>query len=278
MEFQQKARYSIADLERIIALLRAPDGCPWDREQTHQSVRANLIEETYEAVEAIDTQNTELLKEELGDVLMQVLFHAQIEAERGVFAFADVVDGVAKKLIVRHPHVFGDTEVRDADEVLRNWDEIKKQTKQQKTQTDVLKSVSPALPALMRSNKVQKKAAKVGADLADASAALRLVAEFVDRLQRALQEEQNVQTVEELVGGLLFTAVAAARKCAVEPEYSLTNACNRFIMDFAAVEDDTQKNHLCWSDLPRERIAALWQQAATEETFSQNQRFTKKSG
>lgn len=278
MEFQQKARYSIADLERIIALLRAPDGCPWDREQTHQSVRANLIEETYEAVEAIDTQNTELLKEELGDVLMQVLFHAQIEAERGVFAFADVVDGVAKKLIVRHPHVFGDTEARDADEVLRNWDEIKKQTKQQKTQTDVLKSVSPALPALMRSNKVQKKAAKVGADLADASAALRLVAEFVDRLQRALQEEQNVQTVEELVGGLLFTAVAAARKCAVEPEYSLTNACNRFIMDFAAVEDDTQKNHLCWSDLPRERIAALWQQAATEETFSQNQRFTKKSG
>ena len=161
---------------------------------------------------------------------------------------------------------------------MRNWDEIKKQTKQQKTQTDVLKSVSPALPALMRSNKVQKKAAKVGADLADASAALRLVAEFVDRLQRALQEEQNVQTVEELVGGLLFTAVAAARKCAVEPEYSLTNACNRFIMDFAAVEDDTQKNHLCWSDLPRERIAALWQQAATEETFSQNQRFTKKSG
>ena len=137
MEFQQKARYSIADLERIIALLRAPDGCPWDREQTHQSVRANLIEETYEAVEAIDTQNTELLKEELGDVLMQVLFHAQIEAERGVFAFADVVGGVAKKLIVRHPHVFGDTEARDADEVLRNWDEIKKQTKQQKTQTDV---------------------------------------------------------------------------------------------------------------------------------------------
>ncbi len=133
---------------------------PWDIEQTHQSVRANLIEETYEAVEAIDTNNMELLKEELGDVLMQVLFHAQMEAEQGTFTFADVVDGVAKKLIVRHPHVFGNVQVTDSSQVLSNWDEIKKKTKSQTTQTEVLESVSVALPALMRSYKVQKKSGK----------------------------------------------------------------------------------------------------------------------
>ena len=129
MDFQQKERYTIGDLEHIIALLRAPGGCPWDIEQTHQSVRANLIEETYEAVEAIDTNNMELLKEELGDVLMQVLFHAQMEAEQGTFTFADVVDGVAKKLIVRHPHVFGDAKAATPEESLELWNEIKRQEK-----------------------------------------------------------------------------------------------------------------------------------------------------
>ena len=153
MDFQQKERYTIGDLEHIIALLRAPGGCPWDIEQTHQSVRANLIEETYEAVEAIDTNNMELLKEELGDVLMQVLFHAQMEAEQGTFTFADVVDGVAKKLIVRHPHVFGNAEADTPDEVLDNWDNIKRVEKSQKTFTDTLLSVPEAFPALMRAQK-----------------------------------------------------------------------------------------------------------------------------
>lgn len=161
MDFQQKECYTIGDLEHIIALLRAPGGCPWDIEQTHQSVRANLIEETYEAVEAIDTNNMELLKEELGDVLMQVLFHAQMEAEQGTFTFADVVDGVAKKLIVRHPHVFGNVQVTDSSQVLSNWDEIKKKTKSQTTQTEVLESVSVALPALMRSLRYRKKRQKL---------------------------------------------------------------------------------------------------------------------
>ena len=156
MEFEQKERYTIGDLERIIALLRAPGGCPWDREQTHQSVRANFIEETYEAVEAIDTGNTALLQEELGDVLMQVLFHAQIEAEQGRFTFADAVNGVAQKLIVRHPHVFADVQVRNSAEVLSNWDDIKKRTKAQTTQAEVLESVSKALPALMRRKKLPR--------------------------------------------------------------------------------------------------------------------------
>ena len=229
MDFQQKECYTIGDLEHIIALLRAPGGCPWDIEQTHQSVRANLIEETYEAVEAIDTNNMELLKEELGDVLMQVLFHAQMEAEQGTFTFADVVDGVAKKLIVRHPHVFGNVQVTDSSQVLSNWDEIKKKTKSQTTQTEVLESVSVALPALMRSYKVQKKAAKVGVDVSDANAALDQIIARAQELKQTLSKQQDSNLLEHQVGDLLFSAVNVARKCEVEPEYSLTNACNRFI-------------------------------------------------
>ena len=141
-------------------LLRAPGGCPWDREQTHRSVRANFIEETYEAVEAIDTDNAQLLEEELGDVLLQVVLHARMEEEAGRFSFADVVNGVARKLVLRHPHVFGDVTVSDTGQVLDNWDAIKKQSKNQQTTAEVLKSVSPALPALMRSDKLQKKAEK----------------------------------------------------------------------------------------------------------------------
>lgn len=242
MDFHLKKRYSIEDLERIIALLRAPDGCPWDREQTHQSVRANFIEETYEAIEAIDTNDVELLKEELGDVLMQVLFHAQMEAEQGTFTFADVADGVAKKLIVRHPHVFGDVKVKDSAQVLSNWDEIKKKTKSQTTQTQVLESVSAALPALMRSYKVQKKAAKAGVDVTDAVAALDQVITQAQALKQTLLQQEKSNLQDQQVGDLLFSAVNVARKCEVEPEYSLTKACNRFIIYFAAVENDTQKN------------------------------------
>ncbi len=160
MQFERKEKYTIDDLLEIMEILRSPEGCPWDREQTHKSIRNNLIEETYEAVEAIDTENSELLCEELGDVLLQVVFHAQLEKEKGGFDFSNVVDGVAKKLIERHPHVFGDVTVKDSSEVLANWDAIKRRTKGRKTIADVLEGVSPALPALMRSQKLAKKAAK----------------------------------------------------------------------------------------------------------------------
>ena len=268
MDFQQKECYTIGDLEHIIALLRAPGGCPWDIEQTHQSVRANLIEETYEAVEAIDTNNMELLKEELGDVLIQVLFHAQMEAKQGTFTFADVVDGVAKKLIVRHPHVFGNVQVTDSAQVLSNWDEIKKKTKSQTTQTEVLESVSVALPALMRSYKVQKKAAKVGVDVSDANAALDQIIARAQELKQTLSKQQDSNLLEHQVGDLLFSAVNVARKCEVEPEYSLTNACNRFIIYFAAVEKYTQEKQLCWSDLTPQELNSIWQRLTTEQ-FSQ---------
>ena len=200
LTFQRKQRYNLADLRRILEILRAPGGCPWDREQTHRSIRNNFIEETYEAVEAIDTGDTALLQEELGDVLFQVLFHCQLEAEQGHFDFDDVVDGIAKKMIERHPHVFGAVPVSGTQDVLRNWDSIKRATKHQRTQTEVLESVSPALPALMRATKVQDKSEKAGA--------------------------------------LLMQAVRAVRAAGLQPEEVLSKETERYIHRFAAWEAD----------------------------------------
>ena len=154
LSFDQKQNYRIEDLLRIMELLRGEGGCPWDREQTHQSIRNNLIEEAYEVVEAIDMESPEMLKEELGDLLLQVAFHSRMSEEAGHFRFDDVADGICKKLILRHPHIFGEVSVRDPEEVLDNWEEIKKREKGQKTATDAVKSVPRVFPALMRSQKV----------------------------------------------------------------------------------------------------------------------------
>lgn len=238
MDFLLKEQYSMEDLLEIVRILRAPGGCPWDQEQTHQSIRANFIEETYEAIEAIDTNDLVLLQEELGDVLLQILLHTQMEAEHGGFTFADVVDGIAKKLIVRHPHVFGETVVKDSAEVLSNWDEIKKQTKDQKTQTQVLRSVSPALPALMRSAKVQKKACKAGEVLpASPQAALQAVEQHVQQVRQAVEHPEG--NVQKAVGDLLFSVVNVARTLTLEPEHTLNLACDRFIDAFEAWEQKT---------------------------------------
>ena len=162
VDFEQKDKYSVADLLRIMEILRAPDGCMWDRAQDHHSIRQNFIEETYEVCEAIDDEDTEHLKEELGDVLLQVVFHAQMEKEKGVFDMDDVADGICKKLIFRHPHIFGDVTVGSTDEILSNWDDLKRKEKKQETDTSTLESVSKSLPSLIRAQKLQKKAAKVG--------------------------------------------------------------------------------------------------------------------
>ena len=172
VDFEQKDKYSVADLLRIMEILRAPDGCMWDRAQDHHSIRQNFIEETYEVCEAIDDEDTEHLKEELGDVLLQVVFHAQMEKEKGVFDMDDVADGICKKLIFRHPHIFGDVEVSSSEEILSNWDDLKRQEKKQETDTSTLESVSKSLPSLIRAQKLQKKAAKVGFDWPDVSGAL----------------------------------------------------------------------------------------------------------
>lgn len=187
MNFTEKENYNFNDLVEIVKILRAPDGCPWDREQTHKSIRSNFIEETYEAVEAIDTDDLDLLKEELGDVLLQVALHAEIESEQGTFDINDVCDGICKKLIIRHPHVFGDVNADTTEQVLKNWDAIKMKTKSQKTQTQAILSVSKALPSLMRSTKIQQKAAKVGFDWENVNGALDKLLKNVKSLKPLLK-------------------------------------------------------------------------------------------
>lgn len=257
MNFQEKEAYTIEDLLKIVRILRSPGGCPWDREQTHQSIRACLIEETYEAVEAIDTEDTELLKEELGDVLLQVAFHADLEQEAGRFNFDQVADGICKKLIVRHPHVFGDVHVQNTAEVLKNWDAIKKRTKHQSTQAQVLESVSPALPALMRSAKVQQKAAKSGYDFTDVRQALEKVEEETAELKEAIRAG-HADSCRQEVGDLLFSVVNVARHLKTEPEQALTISCNKFIARFTAAEKLAQKNGQRLDALSPEELDRLW--------------------
>ena len=203
MNFTEKENYNFNDLVEIVKILRAPDGCPWDREQTHKSIRSNFIEETYEAVEAIDTDDLDLLKEELGDVLLQVALHAEIESEQGTFDINDVCDGICKKLIIRHPHVFADVKADTTEKVLKNWDAIKMKTKSQKTQTQAILSVSKALPSLMRSTKIQQKAAKVGFDWENVDGALDKLFEECEELKTAVENKDKENQREELGDVLL---------------------------------------------------------------------------
>jgi tetrapyrrole methylase family protein/MazG family protein len=228
--FERKEIYTIEDLLNVMTILRSPEGCPWDREQTHASIRNNFLEEAYEAVEAIDSDDADLLQEELGDVLLQVVFHSRLEQEKGSFAFADVVDSIVKKLIVRHPHVFGNATADTSEEVLTNWEAIKKQTHGRKTDTEVLEGVSKALPALMRSERVQKKAAKAAGEPTDLAGAVAGVKKAADRLGQAVGSE------EKELGELLFATVQLARLQHLEAEQVLSDECDRFITRFRESE------------------------------------------
>ena len=225
-KFEVKDQYDLEDYRALIHLLRAPGGCPWDREQTHVSIRRNVLEEAYETAQAIDSGDTENLKEELGDLLMQVLLHADMEEEAGNFDLDDVADTACKKLVFRHPHVFGSVRADDPEAVLRTWDEQKMAEKGQKSVTDTLVSVPETLPALWRAEKIQKKAAALPGGEVDAAGILPAA-------EKALEEDS---VTEQTVGDLLFAAVSAARRGGVDPETALHAACDRFIRNFAAQE------------------------------------------
>ncbi|MBQ4533831.1 MAG: MazG family protein, partial [Ruminococcus sp.] len=186
VEYEQKQNYNIDDLIDIVRLLRSEGGCPWDREQTHESIRTDFLEETCEVIEAIDLKDTELLREELGDVLLQVVFHCRIEEELNSFKFEDICDGICKKLIIRHPHVFGEVIADDTDQVLKNWDAIKMETKGQTSYTDTLNSVAKSLPALMRAQKVGKRAMRAGMDFRCADDAIACIANEKKELDNAV--------------------------------------------------------------------------------------------
>lgn len=258
IDFQCKASYNVGDLAQIVAILRAPGGCPWDREQTHASIRPNMLEEAYEVCEAIDQNDPDHLKEELGDVLLQVALHAQMERETGSFTLDDVADGICKKLIFRHPHVFGDVHAENADQALDAWDAMKRVEKSQTTYTDTLRAVARALPALWRAEKVQKKAKKAGFDWPDAQGAVDKLSEEIGELRAAMAGQGDV--TEEL-GDLLFACVNVARFLAVDPEQALTQATDKFTDRFARVEEKARAQGRDMKDMTLSQLDQLWEEA-----------------
>lgn len=258
IDFVRKESYGIKDLENIVSILRAPGGCPWDGEQTHESLRRGMLEESYEVVEAIDEQSPEHLREELGDVLLQVVFHADIEKDAGSFDLDAVADGVCKKLIFRHPHVFGDVSVTGSDQVLVNWEELKREEKGQETYTDTLTAVARSLPALWRAEKVQKKAKKAGFDWPDVSGAMDKLSEELAELREAMAQGTNV---EEELGDLMFAAVNVSRFVKADPEAVLTAATDKFVARFTQVETLARQAGKDMADMPLEELDKLWEQA-----------------
>ena len=264
IHIETKERYSTEDLLFIMKALRSPEGCPWDREQTNSSIRTNFIEETYEAIEAIDNGDDNALCEELGDVLMQVVFHAQMASEDNRFSYDDVVDGVCKKLIVRHPHVFGDGEANDAAAVLKTWDAIKRQTKGTAEQSTLLRNLPRALPALMRAAKVQERAARVGFDWPSIDGALDALTSETAELREALAEG-NKEHIEEEFGDLLFSAVNVSRFLKTDAEMSLAAATDKFIRRFTRVESLAAERGISMQSASLEELDALWNVAKAEQ-------------
>ena len=227
-------RYSFEDLCEIVTILRSNVGCPWDKEQTHKSLRKDFIEETYEVIEAIDTEDPKLLREELGDVLLQIVFHADIEHEEGRFDIDDVANDISAKLIHRHPHVFGELKLDNSEDVLANWDKIKGVEKQRNTLTDKLRSIPPMLPALMRAQKVGKKASFF--DFPTVEEVYAKINEEIEEVKEAA-ESVNKDAVMEEMGDLLLTVTSLARKLGVDSEQALFNATNKFLDRFEMVEN-----------------------------------------
>ena len=264
VDFTQKNSYNIDDLIEIVRLLRGKNGCPWDMEQTHESIKSDFIEEVCEAIEAIDLKDTELLKEELGDVLLQVVFHCQIETENSNFSFDDICDGICKKMIVRHPHVFGSVTVADSGEVLKNWDDIKSKEKKFNTISEEIDAIANALPALLKAHKVQKKAARVGFDFENT---LEAAAKVQEELNEILTEynSNNMERIIDEVGDLLFACVNLARLLKVDEEEALNKASKKFAIRFKYVEDKVLQNNKSMKDVSIDELNKFWDEAKNNE-------------
>lgn len=260
VEFEQKDKYSIDDLISIVTLLRAPDGCPWDRAQTHFSIKKNFIEETYEVIEAINKNSTEGLREELGDVLLQVALHCEMEREQGSFDFDDVCNDICQKLIIRHPHVFGDVKAEDEKAALSSWDAVKLKTKGMKKQSESMSSIPMELPALMRAQKVQSKAAKVGFDWEDSKGAFNKVQEEINELITAIDQSDS-SDIEEEFGDVLFSCVNVSRFIGIDSEEALTRATDKFIKRFTIVEQLAEQKGISMKDSSLEELDQLWDKA-----------------
>ena len=234
LTFPEKEKYTVEDLRQLVTLLRSPEGCPWDREQTHESIRRNLIEEAYEAAEAIDENDREHLIEELGDVLLQVLFHADMEEELGNFNLEDVTDGTCRKLLRRHPHVFAPEPNPGVEATLATWEAVKRTERKDSTVTGSLEAVSKTLPALWRADKLQSKAGKAGYTLASRGDIAAMLRSAADRLDAGTGDRS-------LVGPLLFSLVRLAQITEVDPEDALNEENAAFIRRFKTYESEKNK-------------------------------------
>ena len=249
---------NIDRLVDIIAQLRAENGCPWDREQTHETLKRNILEETYELIDAINDNNKNAMKEELGDVLLQVVFHAQIAHENGEFDIDDVAKTISDKLIRRHPHVFGSTKVSGTDEVLKNWDEIKKT--EYKNRTSALDGVVQSQPALMSAQQISKKAVKVGFEWSDYATLKECLNSEIEEFEEA-REEQNKEHMEEEFGDVLFALVNVARWNKIDAEQALIKANSKFKKRFQKMEELALKN---MKDHTLDEFDDLWKKAKKE--------------
>ncbi|QZY54735.1 nucleoside triphosphate pyrophosphohydrolase [Crassaminicella profunda] len=252
--------YTLNDLIKIMKRLRGKDGCPWDREQTYDSLKPYVIEEAYEVLEALEEKDMLLLQEELGDLLLQVVFHSVIASEFGDFHISDVLTGICKKLIERHPHVFAELHVDGTRQVLKNWEEIKRKEKNEKTYTESLKRIPKSLPALMKSYKVQEKAAKVGFDWDHVEDAIEKVREELEELLEVYNTEEYDKIKEEL-GDLIFAVVNVARFLKVDPEIALNGTIKKFINRFEFIEMNAKENGKILEEMSLDEMDKLWNMA-----------------
>ena len=257
-----KDKYNFDDLLEIMKILRSEGGCPWDREQTHESLKRYLIEETYEVLEAIDAKNKDMLCEELGDLLLQVVFHARIAEENKDFTLDDIITAISRKMYFRHPHVFADGKAETADDVVENWELIKRKEKNLESYTGELKSIPKNLPALMRSYKVQQKAAKIGFDWEHVEDAMKKVHEEIEELNHA-RKNKDAENIFEELGDLLFAVVNVSRFLDVHPELALSATIEKFIARFEYIEKKAGENGKNMEVMSLKEMDLLWEEAKT---------------
>ena len=257
-------QYTFDELLDIMKILRSKDGCPWDIEQTSESLKNDTLEEAYEVVEAINNKDDENLVEELGDLLLHVVFHSQIGVDEDRFSVHDVLKSIIDKLIRRHPHIFGGIEAKTPDEVIKQWDEIKKVEKNHHTYTEVMKSIPKAMPALVRASKVGKKAAKVGFDFENSQ---QLIAKLREELEETIAavELGDINHVQEEIGDLLFQITNISRFFKLNPENALTNATEKFINRFEAIEELAMANSLDLNNLSQKKMDEYWDRVKLNE-------------
>lgn len=255
--YPKKDFYDVGDLLAIMKILRSENGCAWDREQNHKSIRMDVLEEAYEVMEAIDSENPELLKEELGDLLLQVVFHSELETEKNSFDFDEVCDGICKKLIYRHPHVFGNIHAENSAEVLKNWDSLKSKSKGEETAGERLESVPKLLPALMRGDKVSKRAVNAGIGGLTREAALNNLKKAVEVLESSVDLSEN-DKMEDNLGKVLFACCNLSSILKKDSEKSLTTAINRFIIQFKEMEANAAEQGLSVDCIPQSEALKLF--------------------